>query len=99
LLPDLFYRAGPYQPMNAATVFSDPAERKVLNEKYLAVATPRHVMSDTRFFLDWLAAQKEVKPGKAGTTGYCLGGLMSLTAAEKRHWETLFALFDAKLKS
>ena len=81
LLPDLFYRAGPYAPMDAKTVFSDPAQRKVLMEKFFAVATQKHVMSDTRSFLDWLARQKEVRPGKVGTTGYCLGGLMSLTAA------------------
>jgi carboxymethylenebutenolidase len=38
-------------------------------------------MSDTRAFSDYLAAQPDVKPGGIGTTGYCLGGLMSLTAA------------------
>jgi carboxymethylenebutenolidase len=38
-------------------------------------------MSDTRAFLDYLAAQPDVKPWGIGTTGYCLGGLMSLTAA------------------
>ncbi len=32
-------------------------------------------------FLDYLAAQPDVKPGGVGTTGYCMGGLMSLTAA------------------
>ncbi|HEY2027727.1 MAG TPA: dienelactone hydrolase family protein, partial [Myxococcales bacterium] len=30
LLPDLFYRSGPYAPMIAKTVFSVPAERKEL---------------------------------------------------------------------
>src|SRR5471030_3380687 len=38
-------------------------------------------MSDTQAWLDFLAAEKDVKPGKVGTTGYCMGGLMSLTAA------------------
>lgn len=80
LLPDLFYRAGPYEPMDA-TVFSDAARRKVLMEKFFSVATQKLIMSDTEFFLDYLAAQKDVKPGKVGTTGYCMGGLMSMTAA------------------
>ncbi|MDB4957106.1 MAG: Dienelactone hydrolase family [Myxococcales bacterium] len=80
LLPDLFYRSGPYEPMNAHTVFSDPEQRKVLMEKF-ASATPANIMSDTRVFLDYLAAQPDVKPGGIGTTGYCMGGLMSLTAA------------------
>jgi carboxymethylenebutenolidase len=81
LLPDLFYRSGPYQPMDAQTVFSDPAKRKVLMEKFFSKATQANVMSDTSAFLDFLAAQPEVKPGGIGTTGYCMGGHMSLTAA------------------
>jgi carboxymethylenebutenolidase len=81
LLPDLFYRSGPYEPMNARTVFSDPEERKVLMEKFMSRATAANVMSDTEAFLGWLAAQPDVLPGPIGTTGYCLGGFMSLTAA------------------
>jgi carboxymethylenebutenolidase len=81
LLPDLFYRSGPYEPMDPHTVFSDPEKRKVLMEKFFAFATQAHIMSDTRAFLDHFAAQPEVKPGGIGTTGYCMGGLMSLTAA------------------
>jgi carboxymethylenebutenolidase len=81
LLPDLFYRSGPYEPMDPHTLFSDPDKRKVLMEKFVAPATPHNVMSDTRAFLDHLAAQPDVRPGGIGTTGYCMGGLMSLTAA------------------
>jgi carboxymethylenebutenolidase len=81
LLPDLFYRSGPYEPMNPREVFSDPQKRKVLMEKYFALATQANIMSDTKAFLAYLAAQPDVKPGAIGTTGYCMGGLMSLTAA------------------
>jgi carboxymethylenebutenolidase len=81
LLPDYFYRSGPYEPMNARTVFSDPGQRKVLMEKFFAHATAANVMSDTRAFLAWLATQPDVRPGPIATTGYCLGGFMSLTAA------------------
>ena len=81
LLPDLFYRSGPYEPMNPHTVFTDPEQRKVLMEKFFALATPANIMSDTGAFLDYLAAQQDVRPGGIGTTGYCMGGLMSLTAA------------------
>jgi carboxymethylenebutenolidase len=81
LLPDLFYRSGPYEPMDAKTMFSDPEKRKVLMGKFFALATQPNVMSDTRAFLDYLAAEPDVKPGGIGTTGYCMGGLMSLTAA------------------
>ena len=81
LLPDLFYRAGPYEPMDPKAVFSDPQKRKILMGKYFAVATSANIMSDTRAFLDYLAAQRDVRPGGIGTTGYCMGGRMSLIAA------------------
>src|SRR5947208_10249413 len=50
LLPDLYYRSGPYEPMNAKTVFADPEQRKVLMEKFMGLATPANVMSDTKYF-------------------------------------------------
>ncbi|HEX9139153.1 MAG TPA: dienelactone hydrolase family protein [Steroidobacteraceae bacterium] len=81
LLPDLFYRSGAYEPMDARTVFTDPEKRKVLMEKYFAPATPANVMADTRAYLDFLTAQSAVRPGGIGTTGYCFGGPMSLRAA------------------
>ncbi len=81
LLPDLFYRSGPYQPMDPHTMLTDPEKRRILMEKFFARATPANIMSDTGAFLDYLAAQADVKPGAIGTTGYCMGGFMSLTAA------------------
>jgi carboxymethylenebutenolidase len=81
LLPDLFYRSGPYEPMDPHAVFTDPQKRKILMEKFFAQATPANIMSDTRAFLDYLAEQPDIQPGGIGTTGYCMGGLMSLTAA------------------
>ena len=81
LLPDLFYRSGPYAPMDPHAIFADPTQRKMLMDKYFALATQANIMSDTRAFLDYLAAQPEVQRGAIGTTGYCMGGFMSLTAA------------------
>src|SRR5690348_14969072 len=84
LLPDLFYRSGPYEPMDAKAVIaslSDPEKRKTFIEKYFVPASPDNVMSDTQAFLEYLGAQRDVRPGGIGTTGYCMGGLMSLTAA------------------
>jgi carboxymethylenebutenolidase len=81
LLPDLYYRSGPYEPMDAGVLFADADKRKILMEKFVALATQANIMSDARAFLGYLAAQPEVKPGGIGTTGYCMGGLMSLTAA------------------
>ena len=80
LLPDLFYRSGPYEPMDPRAVFGDPEKRKVLMENYFAKATQANIMSDTRSFLDWIAAQPDAQKGGVGATGYCMGGLMCLTA-------------------
>ena len=81
LLPDLFYRSGPYPPMNAKTVFADPDQRKTLMEKYFAFATQANIMSDSAAFFDHLASEPAVRKGRFGVTGYCMGGLMALTAA------------------
>jgi carboxymethylenebutenolidase len=81
LLPDLFYRAGPYEPMDPKTLFSDPEKRKVLMEKFFPAAASANVMADIPAFLDFLAAQRDVRPGGIGTTGYCMGGRLSLIAA------------------
>jgi carboxymethylenebutenolidase len=81
LLPDLYYRAGPYEPMDARAVFTDPEQLKVLREKFFPHVTPALIMSDTQTFLAVLSARPDVQPGGIGTTGYCMGGFMSLTAA------------------
>jgi carboxymethylenebutenolidase len=81
LLPDLFYRAGPYEPMEPKAVFADPEKRKLLMEKYFAAATPANIMADMPAFLNYLAAQPDVKQGPVGITGYCMGGRLALIAA------------------
>jgi carboxymethylenebutenolidase len=80
-VPDLFYRSGPYEPMDPKAIFSDPEKRKVLMEKFFSPVTPANAMSDTKTFLEAMAASPHVKPGPIGTTGYCMGGPLSLTAA------------------
>lgn len=81
LLPDLFYRVGSYAPMEPREVLGEPDKRAVLFGKYMPSAAPALIMSDTRAFLDFLAAQPDVRPGPIGTTGYCMGGGLSLRAA------------------
>jgi carboxymethylenebutenolidase len=81
LLPDLFYRAGPYAPLDPRQVFSDEQLRKEFFGKYFASTSNAKLGEDARFFLDHLAAQKDVESGKVGTHGYCMGGGMALTAA------------------
>jgi carboxymethylenebutenolidase len=81
LLPDLFYRAGPYEPMNAAQVFADPQQRQLLRDRFSVHINQGKIMSDTEAFLAYLATRPDVRPGPVGATGYCMGGRMALAAA------------------
>lgn len=81
LLPDLFYRSGPYEAMDARTVFTDPEQRKRLVEKFSSLISNTKIMADTSAFLDYLAAEPDVKAGGIGVTGYCMGGRMAIAAA------------------
>jgi carboxymethylenebutenolidase len=81
LLPDLFYRVGPYEAPVPAALFADPAVRQAHFLKFMPAGQPPLIMKDTRSFLDVLAARPEVLQPKVGTTGYCMGGALSLLAA------------------
>jgi carboxymethylenebutenolidase len=81
LLPDLYYRSGPYAPMDARAVFADPDSRRMLSERFMSLATSANIMSDTGAFLDYLEKQPDVRPGGIGVTGYCMGGRLALIAA------------------
>ncbi len=62
------------------TVFTDPDERTRLMALVFCV-TKDAATRDTEAILDFLAAQPEVADTKVGTTGYCMGGGLALTAA------------------
>jgi carboxymethylenebutenolidase len=81
LLPDMFWRAGPYEPFNLAEIFGSPEGRKAFRDKYFGSTGPEKSMADTQVFLDWLDAQPQALSAKIGTTGYCMGGAMALRAA------------------
>jgi carboxymethylenebutenolidase len=83
LLPDMFYRQGPYAPLEPKALFSaapDSEIRRSMMAK-MGALTPEALASDTKAFLDFLAAQADVKQPKVGATGYCMGGGMALRAA------------------
>jgi carboxymethylenebutenolidase len=80
LVPDVYYRAGGYEPFSMDTVFTDPDERQRLGT-LAGSLTPAMVAADAAAFADFLAGRPEVAPGPLGTTGYCMGGRLSLTVA------------------
>jgi carboxymethylenebutenolidase len=81
LVPDLFYRAGPYTAPEPAKLFNDVEFRQAWFAKFASTVNLTNTMADTGAFLDFLATQKDVKPGKIGVTGYCMGGRYSVYAA------------------
>ncbi|HET7499441.1 MAG TPA: dienelactone hydrolase family protein [Kofleriaceae bacterium] len=75
LLPDLYYRIGPYTAPEPAKLFADPAVRAEWGKRVSALVNSANLIADTRAFLAQLPA------AKVGTTGYCMGGRLSLIAA------------------
>jgi carboxymethylenebutenolidase len=81
LLPDLFYRSGPYEPVDPRVVFADPVLRKAHREKLMAPATSEKVMADVPAFFAALECPPQVASGPIGVVGYCMGGRLALIAA------------------
>ena len=78
VLPDLFYRFGPYGPFDPLTAFGDPDTRGQLMAM-LGATTQEMTQRDTAPLLDLLTA--EGATGPIATVGYCMGGARALTAA------------------
>ena len=81
LLPDMFWRAGPYEPINLREAMKDEETRRAIFGKFMASTDPEKSTRDTGAFLEWLSKQSQVKGTKVGCTGYCMGGGLALRAA------------------
>ena len=80
LVPDLFYRAGRYEPLDPKEVFASGDVRAAIGHLF-ASTDNRRAGEDTEAFLAYLDSREDIAGTKAGTTGYCMGGAISLTAA------------------
>jgi carboxymethylenebutenolidase len=80
LLPDLYYRLGSYPPKNPAQVLADKNLMGELMKMVTSLDRDRKV-SDAGAFIDFLSSRPDVKGNRFGSTGYCMGGNASLTAA------------------
>ena len=81
LLPDVFWRAGPYPPLDIVKARAGDPEMGALFAKLRASTDAEKQMADTRDYLDWLTTQPKANAGKVGVTGYCMGGGIALRAA------------------
>jgi carboxymethylenebutenolidase len=80
LVPDFYYRNGPYEPVDMGSAFQD----KETMERIMAMArgyTADMLVRDAGAFVDYLDSLPDKKPGGIGTTGYCMGGRLSLMTA------------------
>ena len=80
LVPDLFYRAGRYEPLDPKEVFAS-GDARGRDQSPFASTDNRRAAEDTETFLAYLDGREDVAGTKVGTTGYCMGGAMSLTVA------------------
>jgi len=80
LIPDIYYRGGQWAPFDVATLFTDDKERARMR-RLAAALTNEAIIADAGTYGDFLLARPEVTGSAIGTTGYCLGGRISLIAA------------------
>ena len=80
LVPDVYYREGEWAPFDMATAFSDGKERARLFG-FVGSLTNERIIADAGAYADFLLARPEVRGPAVGTTGYCMGGRMSMLAA------------------
>ena len=80
VMPDLYWRAGAYEPIDMATIRNDEARREAFG-RLRASTNPPAQLVDTRGVLDWLDGQPRADAARVGLTGYCMGGGIALRVA------------------
>ncbi len=80
LVPDLFYRHGPYETMVPAEIFKGDFMSVI--GPFLATTDNVRAAEDTKAFIAYLETRTDVT-GRIGAVGFCMGGGMALTAAGK----------------
>ena len=80
LVPDLFYRAGEYGPLDPTAAFSSGDVMGALGQ-IRGTTDNRRAAVDSEAFLDYLASRDDVEGTRVGLTGYCMGGAVALTVA------------------
>lgn len=81
LLPDLFWRAGPYDPPDIKAARAGDPEAVAVFQKLRGSTGAGRQMTDIKACLDYLAKAPGARADKVGITGYCMGGGIALRAA------------------
>lgn len=81
LVPNPFYRTRKAPVFPEGISFNDDAGRKTIMS-VMSLLTPETHVTDAKAFVTWLDAQAAVdKKRKMGTTGYCMGGPITMRTA------------------
>jgi carboxymethylenebutenolidase len=81
LLPDLFWRAGPYDPPDIAKARAGDPEAVAVFQKLRGSTGAGRQMTDTEGCIEFLDKDPRALAAKIGVTGYCMGGGIALRAA------------------
>lgn len=79
VLPDLFYRYGPYEPFVPAEVFK--GDFRAILGPLMATTDNAKAAEDTGALLAYLDTRDDVAARGIGAVGFCMGGRMAVTAA------------------
>ena len=79
LLPDLFYRYGPYGPFVPREVFA--GDFRAILGPLMATTGYAEAAQDTEALLSFLNTRADVTGRKLGAVGFCMGGGMAIAAA------------------
>jgi carboxymethylenebutenolidase len=79
LLPDLFYRFGPYEAIDPKEAFK--GDLYAVIGPMMATTGNGKAAEDTEAFLAYLDTRGDVAGKKVGTVGFCMGGGIALTVA------------------
>jgi carboxymethylenebutenolidase len=80
LLPDLFYRFGPYEALVPKELFQGDF-RAVIGPMMASTDNHKAGRDDTAAFIAYLDTRDDVAGEKIGTVGLCMGGGMAMSAA------------------
>jgi carboxymethylenebutenolidase len=79
LMPNLFHRYSKIRPDGFEP--QGDADKKPMLGVLFGAVTDAQMVGDAIAYLDFLAAQKGVTPGKFGVVGYCFSGMMAMRLA------------------